>query len=176
VLLGGYRVNHRGERDDKGFYVAPTVLEVPMERAGIMRCVNEENFFPLLPVIKASGGGLTPRERDKNIFAAMTNLLDNNQYGLRISIWVKDQAYLRKFIEETHQSGLLRINSRHVGFSPYLSGNGGVGRSGGPFGEMNYVWMKTSHLQGISVRQDEPSPNLTPAPAAPVKHIEEPEK
>ena len=49
------------------------------------------------------------------------------------------------------KSGILRINSRHVNFSSYLATHGGLKLSGGPFGEMNYVWQKTSTLQGVSI-------------------------
>ena len=54
-------------------------------------------------------------------------------------------------MEHIHNSGLLRINSRHAGFSPYIATHGGTGKSGGPYGEMNYVWEKTTHLQGVSL-------------------------
>ncbi len=151
MLTGGYRINHRGERDENGLYIMPTVLEVPVERAYSMRCVAEENFFPLLPLIRVSPLSVSGKNKDHNIFETMMGLLEANEYGLRISVWVRDPYYLRRFIEDTHHSGLLRINSRHINFSPYLSTNGGIGKSGGPYGEMNHVWQKTSHLQGISV-------------------------
>jgi acyl-CoA reductase-like NAD-dependent aldehyde dehydrogenase len=81
----------------------------------------------------------------------MRDLSENNKYGLRLSAWVKDSKYVRKFAKDFSYSGLLRINSRHVGFSIGLSTHGGIKLSGGPFGGMNYVWEKTSHLQGISI-------------------------
>ena len=151
LLMGGYRMNHHGEKDENGFYIAPTVIEVPFERASMMKCINEENFFPLLPVIRVEGGGLTIMEKNNRVFSNMLHIIKSNQYGLRMSVWVRDQHFLKKFIEEADHCGVLRINSRHIGFSPYLAGNGGIGKSGGPFGEMNYVWQKLSHLQGISV-------------------------
>ena len=81
----------------------------------------------------------------------MTDIVNNHQYGLRLSLWMSSVKYLRKFIKQLGNSGLLRVNSRHVGFSYYLSTHGGVGKTGGPFGEMNYIWQKTSHLQGVSI-------------------------
>lgn len=151
LLTGGYRINHRGERDADGTYIAPTVISVPLERAGMLRCMTEENFFPLLPLVKVTGRGLTEREKDHSIFDEMIRILNNNQYGLRISVWARNSYYQRKFIDEVDHSGLLRINSRHINFTHMLSTNGGTGKSGGPFGEMNHVWLKTSHLQGISI-------------------------
>lgn len=162
LLMGGHRLNHRGEKDPEGFYISPTVVQVPMERVNMMKCINEETFFPLLPIIKVTGGGLTVREKDHKIFKEMVNLVEMSPYGLRLSIWVGDPFYVKKFVEEMHHSGLLRINSRHINFSPYLSPNGGIGKSGGPFGEMNYIWQKTSHLQGISVTKLNPKSPISP--------------
>jgi hypothetical protein len=42
------------------------------------------------------------------------------------------------------------VNDSHVGSVPYLATHGGTGRTGGPFGELNYAVFRTSHLQGIS--------------------------
>jgi len=128
----------------------------------MVRCVQEENFFPLLPVIKVAGGGLSVREKDRKIYEEMLGILENNPYGLRISIWVANHYYLRKFLEDVHYSGLLRINSRHIGFSECLSTHGGIGKTGGPFGEMNYIWQKTSHLQGVSLTNPDPTPGSSP--------------
>ena len=158
LSTGGKRVNHLGEESDRGVYLQPTVVEVPMERVKMMKCVREENFFPLLPVIKVTGGGLTAREKDRMIFTRMMDILESNLYGLRISVWVKDPYYLKMFMNNVHTSGLLRINTRHIGFSEGLSTHGGVGLTGGPFGEMNYVWQKTSHLQGITIPKTIVSP------------------
>jgi hypothetical protein len=46
---------------------------------------------------------------------------------------------------------LLGINSQHIAFSLYLPGQGGVGKTGGPFGEASYLLQKTTHLQGVSL-------------------------
>ena len=109
-----------------------------------MKCILEENFFPLLPLIKAGGAC------DDEVFEKMIQISENNEYGLRLSVWVDSDKYERKFIKNMDNCGLLRVNSRHVGFSKGLSTHGGTGKSGGPYGEMNYTWEKTSHLQGIS--------------------------
>ncbi len=145
LLWGGQRVNYRDVVDQKGTYIRPTLLRILSgEKAMGMKCVKEENFFPLLPLIRVSGAS------DKEIFEKMISIARSNEYGLRTSVWVGSNYYTRKFVKSIDNSGLLRINSRHVDFSLYLSTHGGTGKTGGPFGEMNYVWQKTSHLQGIS--------------------------
>ena len=38
VLTGGVRVNHLGEKSEDGFYLLPTVIDIPMQRANMMKC------------------------------------------------------------------------------------------------------------------------------------------
>ncbi len=143
LLYGSDRVNHRGEADSKGMYLRPAVLVIDEYKKALdMKCVKEEIFFPMLPIIIFSGS-------DEEVFYNIVSFVDNHSYGLRLSLWCSSSRYLRKFIKKLDNSGLLRVNSRHVGFSYYLSTHGGVRKSGGPFGEMNYFWHRTSHLQGI---------------------------
>ena len=153
VLCGGHRINYKNEIDSKGMFLEPTVLRVEDWRiAAEMKCVQEENFFPLIPLVKiGSQGG---PDQDEEIFNRMIHLINSNKYGLRTSVWVKSDPYIAKFIKRLDRCGLLRINSRHTGFSPCLTTHGGSGLSGGPFGEANYVWQKTTHLQSISVVRD----------------------
>jgi hypothetical protein len=68
-------------------------------------------------------------------------------------VWVKSKDYIEKFSKSINNCGLLRINSRHVGFSLLIATHGGTGKSGGPFGGMNYICEKSSHLQGISIKK-----------------------
>jgi len=150
ILCGGKRLNHENKIDEKGLFLAPTVLRINDWRKALeMKCVQEENFFPLIPLIKVSAQ--KGDERDSEIFDVMIHIVNSNKYGLRTSVWVKSDGYITKFIKKLDRCGLLRINSRHTGFSPYLTTHGGSGLSGGPFGEANYVWQKTAHLQSVSV-------------------------
>ena len=143
LICGGKRVNYLGELDNKGSYVQPTLIQIEdVEKAKKMLCINEEIFFPLLPLIKASGS-------NEEIFNKMVDMVNDHNYGLRVSLWVKSGKFTRKFAKELDNCGILRINARHAGFSHYISTHGGTNRSGGPFGEMNYFWQKTSHLQGV---------------------------
>jgi acyl-CoA reductase-like NAD-dependent aldehyde dehydrogenase len=154
LLCGGNQVNYKGENDQKGLYIQPTLVAIENDEVALdMKCVKEENFFPLLPLIKVSSDK-TGKLKDEEIFAKMVNLGNSNEYGLRASVWVTSYIYTRKFIKYLDNSGLLRVNSRHVDFSFYLATHGGVGKTGGPFGEMNYVWQKTTHLQGISLTRN----------------------
>ncbi|MDD5504309.1 MAG: aldehyde dehydrogenase [Candidatus Omnitrophica bacterium] len=155
VICGGHRVNYNGKVDTNGIYLEPTLLKIDDERKAVdMLCVVEENFFPLIPLVKITGNSVKKfqgLDKDDVIFSKMACFADCNAYGLRISAWVKSKKFIDKFASEMMNSGLLRINSRHVGFSFYIATHGGTKKSGGPFGEMNYIWAKTSHLQGISI-------------------------
>lgn len=151
LVRGGRRINYRNELDDNGGFVEPTILEVPSaDVAAKLLCVREENFFPLIPVVKVSDTGSDAVAADENIFEQMVALINSDHYGLRFSLWADSDKYIRKFVSAVDNVGLFRINSRHVGFSSYLATHGGTKKSGGPFGEMNYIWQKTSHLQGVS--------------------------
>lgn len=144
LLYGGKRIDYLNCLDPEGMYLQPTILEVSDIADTInMRCIKEEIFFPLLPLIIVTG-------IDEEVFEKMTRFVNEHNYGIRTSLWISSAKYMRKFAKQLDNCGMLRINSRHIAFSPYLSTHGGTCKSGGPFGEMNYFWQKTSHLQGVS--------------------------
>lgn len=161
LVYGGKRFNYDGHSNDNGVFISPTIIEIEnIEDAIQMKCFSEENFFPLLPLIKATAksthevldiSSAKKNSKDEIIFNKMISISNLNQYGLRCSVWVTLKKYKNRFIENIHNCGMLRVNSKHIDFSTYLSTHGGTGKTGGPFGEMNYIWQKTSHLQGISV-------------------------
>jgi len=159
LLCGGIRVDHLGIPDEQGRFIRPTVLKIEdSATANQMRCIKEENFFPLMPLVKVTANvDGHPDFRDKMIFEKMLDVANNNEYGLRISAWATAPFYIQKFMDQMHNSGLLRINCRHVGFSAYLPTHGGTRKSGGPHGEMNYMWQKTTHLQGVSLKRMQPN-------------------
>ncbi|MFA6321537.1 MAG: aldehyde dehydrogenase [Candidatus Omnitrophota bacterium] len=149
LVQGGERVNYDGNKDERGVFINPAIVSIEgSDKALEMKVVREENFFPLLPLVKVRGSS------DEDIFKKMITMANSNEYGLRTSLWVRSSLYTRKFIRYLHNSGLIRINSRHVDFSLFLSTHGGTGKTGGPYGEMNYIWQKTTHLQGISLTRD----------------------
>ncbi|MDP1854321.1 MAG: aldehyde dehydrogenase [Candidatus Omnitrophota bacterium] len=144
LICGGKRIDYSGKPDEKGSYIEPTLIEIDdIDKAKSMLCINEEIFFPLLPLVQVTGS-------DEEIFDKMVEAVNVHNYGLRTSLWIKSGKFMRKFAKELDNCGILRINLRHAGFSYYISTHGGTRRSGGPYGEMNYFWQKTSHLQGIS--------------------------
>ncbi len=144
ILCGGERINYLNQLDPEGMYIQPTLLEVlDIEQARDMRCVKEEIFFPLLPLIIVQG-------TDEEVFEKMIRFGNRHKFGIRTSLWISTAKYMRKFAKGLNNCGMIRINSRHIAFSPYLSTHGGTSKSGGPFGEMNYFWQKSSHLQGVS--------------------------
>lgn len=152
LLCGGQRVNHNCLPDKNGAYITPAVLEVEdIEKALTMNCFIEENFFPLIPIVKVKSDSNQIKTKDETIFQKMVSVVNGHSYGLRLSVWVRSQKYIQEFYKYFQNSGLLRINSRHVGFSLGFGSHGGTRKSGGPFGEMNYIWQKTTHLQGISI-------------------------
>ncbi len=154
-LCGGMRLTHRGKRSIRGEFIEPTVLAIEnLSIAENMECVWEESFFPLIPLIKVAAPLGAEDPPDSAIFSQMMALLNHNQFGIRTSIWVQSEEYLNRFITCAQNSALLLINTRHVQFSKYLATHGGIRRTGGPFGEMNYVWEKTTHSHGIYIHKN----------------------
>jgi len=88
----------------------------------------------------------------------MIAFINANEYGLRNSFWTGDDAVAHRFADEVSNGGQLRINASHIGFVSYISTHGGTGRTGGPFGELNYVGLRTTHYQGITWGDGNPQP------------------
>ncbi len=149
LMTGGRRINHLNQPTDNGIFFEATVIAVQDDNPLRFECISDENYFPLLPVVTpTSSSGRSERE----IFDWMVDITNRNEYSLRISVWTKSRRLITQFAQAISNCGLLRINAPHTGFSTYLGSNGGGRRSGGPFGEMNYPWLKTSHLQGVNIR------------------------
>jgi acyl-CoA reductase-like NAD-dependent aldehyde dehydrogenase len=149
LLLGGRRLNHRGEPDPRGQFAEATLVSIRDGDPMRFTSVSQENFFPLMPLVSLPAHH---NMSEKAVFDWMVNVLGKNAFGLRTSIWTRSKIWASRFAREISNSGMLRINSPHLGFTPYFAPNGGPGKSGGPFGEMNFPWLKSSHLQGVSVR------------------------
>src|SRR5205823_6604539 len=127
----------------------PTLLLVHgLARARDLQCVREETFFPLLPVIVPEDG-----DDDGDLLERVLAFVDENEYGLRNSVWADDRTVIDAFVDGLRGGGLLKVNDSHIGFAPYLATHGGTGRTGGPFGELNYPALRTTHLQGISIAE-----------------------
>jgi acyl-CoA reductase-like NAD-dependent aldehyde dehydrogenase len=164
VLTGGHRVELDNEPSETGPFVAPTVLRVDgLARARDLAAVREETFFPLLPVVvptvvstvvpTASDTGDADAAADAALLDEVIAFINANRYGLRNSLWAEDPAVIEAVASRVHNGGLLKVNDSHIGFVPALSTHGGTGLTGGPYGELNYPLLRTSHLQGISIAQ-----------------------
>jgi acyl-CoA reductase-like NAD-dependent aldehyde dehydrogenase len=146
VECGAHRLEVDGSRSDTGLFVEPTVLRVDgLEDCRRIEAVREETFFPLLPVI-------VPRPADdRRLLDEAIGFVNSNPYGLRNSLWAADPAVIGRFLDSTANGGLLKVNDSHIGFLPYLPSHGGTGLTGGVFGEANYLMLRTSRLQGVSL-------------------------
>ncbi|MFH1428770.1 MAG: aldehyde dehydrogenase family protein, partial [Candidatus Margulisiibacteriota bacterium] len=153
LLCGGYKTDHTGQKNDRGMYITPTIITANDEIIRKTQLYCNEIFFPLLPLVKVCSAN-SGAEKDKDIFRKMISMNNDNPYGLRTSVWTESPRYIRKFAKHLDNSGLLYVNKRHVGWTNYLATHGGRGLSGGPYGEMNYFWKRTTHLQGISISRN----------------------
>jgi acyl-CoA reductase-like NAD-dependent aldehyde dehydrogenase len=146
VIHGGRRLETDGSPSDTGLFLEPTVLRVDgLGGARTVRAVREETFFPLLPVIVPDSA------EDGPLLATLLDYVRSNPYGLRSSLWARDQGVIDQFLARTSNAGLLKVNDSHIGFLPFLPTHGGTGRTGGAFGEANYPMLRTTHLQGVSI-------------------------
>jgi acyl-CoA reductase-like NAD-dependent aldehyde dehydrogenase len=153
VLCGGERVDVDGLPSTTGLFLEPTVVRVDgLERADALSCVREETFFPLLPIVVPHAAP------DGELLDEVIEFMNANEYGLRNSVWTGEERTARRFVENLMNGGLLKINDSHIGFISYLSTHGGTGRTGGPYGELNYVGLRTTHMQGVVWGDGNPRP------------------
>jgi acyl-CoA reductase-like NAD-dependent aldehyde dehydrogenase len=153
LLTGGERVGLDGLKSTTGSFCEPTVLRVDgLERARGLSAVREETFFPLLPVV------VPDATDDGQLFDQILDFLNSNAYGLRNSLWTRDEELVDRFAMDVSNGGQLKINDSHIGFSPILSTHGGNRDTGGPYGELNYAGLRTTHLQGIVRGDGDPRP------------------
>ncbi|PAU45663.1 aldehyde dehydrogenase [Streptomyces albireticuli] len=146
LVCGGHRTELDGTRSDTGVFLEPTVLRVDgLADARRIDAVQQETFFPLLPVVSVGPGD------DGPLLDEMLAFVDAGAHGLRNSLWTRSDEVVDTFLRRVRNGGLLKVNDSHIGFLPYLPSHGGTGLTGGVFGEANYPMLKTSHLQGVSV-------------------------
>jgi acyl-CoA reductase-like NAD-dependent aldehyde dehydrogenase len=146
VVTGGQRVNHHGKADPAGLFLQPTVVRVAgLAVAGKLRAVREETFFPLLPIV------VPETCPDEELLATMLQLMDDNPYGLRNSLWAHDPQVIDAFCQGVRNGGILKVNDSHIGFAPHLPTHGGTGLTGGSHGDLSHIAARTSRLQGISI-------------------------
>lgn len=156
VLCGGRRIDVDGEEAADGVFLQPTVIRVDgLADSRKLSAVREETFFPLLPVVVPGGGDAAD---DADLLNTVIEFLDDNEYGLRNSVWTGSREVADEVAGSLRNGGMLKINDSHIGFTSYLSTHGGTGKTGGVYGEMNFVGLRTSHVQGISWGNGDPQP------------------
>lgn len=149
VLTGGHGMQTDGKRDSAGFFIEPTVVRVDgLHNSRDLDAVANETFFPLLPVI------VPETDDDEALLEEFVEFVNSNQYGLRNSLWARDESVIDSFVAHTIGGGLLKVNDSHIAFAAPLPTHGGTGITGGAFGEANYPVLRTTHLQGISIVLD----------------------
>lgn len=145
LLHGGRRLAVDGSPDELGVFLEPTLVRLH-RRDGVvpaLRAVDEETFFPLLPLV------VWNTDDDEDATATVLRFTGQNAYGLRNSLWTSDPDVVAGFTR-LRNGGILKVNDSHVGFAPHLPTHGGTGLTGGPFGEANYPALRTTHLQAVS--------------------------
>ncbi|MDO5633988.1 MAG: aldehyde dehydrogenase family protein [Micrococcus sp.] len=146
-VAGGRTLDHTGVPDAAGAFIEPTIVRVDMStgEAPRLRVLDEETFFPLLPVLVWRDGP------DKEVLREMTAYVDDGSHGLRNSLWTGSKAVADRWLATLRNGGILKVNCSHVGFSEVLPTHGGTGLSGGAFGEANYPALTTTRLQAVQV-------------------------
>ena len=158
ILTGGERVDVDGTPDPSGFFLQPTVIRVDgLKGARELSCVRDETFFPMLPIV-------VPGENGPELLEQTLSFMNSNAYGLRNSLWSSDEHVIETFVRGLSNGGLLKINDSHLDCLSILATHGGTGRTGGPTGELNYVILRTTHLQGISRSYDSSGLELSAGP------------
>ena len=108
VLAGGHRPR------TKGWWYPPTVL-TRVDHS--MRCMREETFGPLLPVM------VVPTLEEG------IRLANESEFGLTASGWTRSKKTARRFAEELH-AGTVTINDHLFSFGEPTATWGGVKKSG----------------------------------------------
>ncbi|MEU9085717.1 aldehyde dehydrogenase family protein [Streptomyces sp. NPDC048357] len=143
LLCGGEFTDVDDSPASAGPFIRPAVVRVDgLAAAARLRAFREETFFPLLCVVVPEA----PAVLDEAIA-----FLNANRYGLRNSLWTRDEAVVERFCAEVVNGGMLKVNDSHIGCLPVLPYNGGTGATGGVFGEANQPAVRTTHLQSIAV-------------------------
>ncbi|MDQ1005637.1 acyl-CoA reductase-like NAD-dependent aldehyde dehydrogenase [Streptomyces sp. V4I23] len=146
ILVGGKAVDLQGQESKHGPFIQPTVVRIEgLDTARKLRCVNEETYFPLLPII------IPETKKADILLEEVIDFMNDNAYGIRNSVWTDDEDVIRRVVDRVTSGGLLKINDSHVSTAPLLPVLGGTGRSGGPWGEASYPMLWATHLQGVSI-------------------------
>ncbi len=148
LVHGGRRLEVDGSPDEMGPFIEPTLLRVDgLAAAADLDAVRRETFFPLLPIVVVDPGDAG----DHRLLLDCVEFLNRNRYGLRNSVWSRDEHVIDTVCRRLGNGGILKVNDSHIGQVAGLPTHGGTGLTGGPFGEAHYPVLRTSHLQAISI-------------------------
>ncbi|WP_158849451.1 aldehyde dehydrogenase family protein [Saccharothrix deserti] len=148
LVHGGRRLEIDGRADEMGPFIEPTLLRIDgLAAAETLDVVRRETFFPLLPIVVVEPS----RQRDDRLLRDCVDFMNRNKYGLRNSVWSRDEHVIDTVCRRLNNGGILKINDSHIGQVAGLPTHGGTGLTGGPFGEAHYPVLRTSHLQAISI-------------------------
>jgi enoyl-CoA hydratase len=138
IRYGGYRMDANSKADQTGLYAPPTVVALKAETClgRYIQCVDEELYFPLVPIIQFSG-------EDMDVAEQMSSIIMRQPVGLRTSIWTYTKEIIEYFTKEISTVSMLRFNNDHSKVPLYASFWGGAN------GDNHLFWEKTSHLQAI---------------------------
>ncbi|MBB5867441.1 acyl-CoA reductase-like NAD-dependent aldehyde dehydrogenase [Allocatelliglobosispora scoriae] len=144
IVTGGRQWDRRGRPSSGGMFLEPTVLRVDgLEMADGLAAVRDETFFPLLSIVLP-----TPSD-DGKLLTRVIAFMNANRYGLRNSLWARDEAVIDRVCADLGNGGILKVNDSHIGFTPVLPTHGGTGITGGPFGGAAIPLLRTTTLQAI---------------------------
>jgi acyl-CoA reductase-like NAD-dependent aldehyde dehydrogenase len=146
LICGGARVAAIGEPEGAASFYEPTIMRIDgWATARQLDVVNEETFFPLLPVVVPDPGP------DEDVLEKVLEFVEGNEYGLRNSLWTDDDHIVDRFLAGVNVGGSIKVNESHVEFVPGLASHGGTGLTGGVHGEANYPVLRTTRAQAISL-------------------------
>ncbi|MGF0318053.1 aldehyde dehydrogenase family protein [Nocardia fluminea] len=153
LIVGGHGIALDGTRDSAGFFLEPTIIRIDgLADSRRIDAVKYETFFPLLPLVVIERGD------DDDLLATIAEFINTNLYGLRNSIWAKDQGVIDYLIANIVNGGLLVVNASHIAFGATVPSHGGTGLTGGVSGEANHPGLRTTHVQGLIVADGDTPP------------------
>lgn len=131
VVAGGHVI------DGPGYYYEPTILA---DATDGMRVVDEEQFGPVLPVVRCS-------DADDGVRRA-----NATQFGLSASVWSADAARARSIADEL-EAGTVWINTHRMNIGPEQPIAGwkwsGIGIENGTWGLESFTDLQTVYEQRV---------------------------